>query len=571
MRLIDTINQRIMFKRVLLTALLATLLFSCQQKPASDVSYSIRSVTRDSLTQLHIKMEFAADTSGVTNLSFPNEAWGETDLFQTLGNIQLLNVEGAIEKDLDSGRIVLMHPKNVERLEVKYVLQQDFNGELSSRAVYRPIINKDYFHLFSHNMFMVPENTDDKLDIRLSWIDFPEGYTIHNSFGSGEREQLLADMDKELFGNAIFVGGDFRVFDGEVNGNKISLATRGEWVPFKDEEVFEVLDQTLTHQRNFWGDHSQGYFTVTMQPFPEEMGSSFQGTGLTNSFATSVSNNDFTEIGQMVYLFNHELMHNWIGHTIQNDNEEEQYWFSEGFTEYYTFKNIAKNKINGLDGAFFIEEINRTIRDLYASPVVEAPNAEINYENFWTNYDYSKLPYWRGAVFAFYLDLKIQDTSNDNKSLDDVMHQLYTDATAKGQKLTHDYFMSILSEYWEGNFESFFQKHIEEGQKVDLVGLFSDLELKFSPMSDIYELGFTFSEDRKSIASVVEGSAAWQAGVRKGDEVYSRSIWQGSIDHDVELGLRRNGEELKIAYRPVTKAEVPQLEPTPENIQKLGF
>jgi len=84
-------------------------------------------------------------------------------------------------------------------------------------------------------------------------------------------------------------------------------------------------------------------------------------------------------------------------------------------------------------------------------------------------------------------------------------------------------------------------------------------------------LGFTFSEDRKSIESVVEGSAAWNAGVRKGDEVFSRSIWQGSIDHDVELGLRRNGEELKIAYRPVTKAEVPQMQPTQENIQKLGF
>ena len=199
--------------------------------------------------------------------------------------------------------------------------------------------------------------------------------------------------------------------------------------PFKEEDVFQVLEQTLTCQRNFWNDHSQNYFTVTMQPFPQENGSSFQGTGLTNSFATSVSNNDQTELGQMVYLFNHELMHNWIGHTIHNDNEEEQYWFSEGFTEYYTFKNIAKNKINGLDGTFFIDEFNRTIRDLYASSVTEAPNSEINYDNFWTNYEYSKLPYWRGAIFAFYLDQKIQQMSEGKQSLDDVMYQVYTDAS----------------------------------------------------------------------------------------------------------------------------------------------
>jgi len=560
-----------MFKRVLLTALLATFLFSCQKTPESDISYEISPVVVDSIAQLKIKMTLDANPDGTTILSFPNDAWGQTNLYNSLGTMQLLNVEGVVEKDLDSGRIVLMHPKDAKELEFEYFLKQDVEGDISTQEIYRPIINKDYFHVFSHNMFMVPENTEENLDIVLDWSAFPEEYTIHNSFSSQEKVQLLEGMNLELFGNAIFVGGDFRIFNGDIQGNKISLATRGEWVPFKDEDVFKVLEETLTYQRNFWNDHSQEYFTVTMQPFPQENGSSFQGTGLTNSFATSVSNNDLTDIGQMVYLFNHELMHNWIGHTITNDNEEEQYWFSEGFTEYYTFKNIAKNNINGLDGTFFISELNRTIRDLYASSVVEAPNAEINYDNFWTNYEYSKLPYWRGAIFAFYLDQKIQQASKGKQSLDDVMHQIYADATSKEQKLTHDYFMGVMDVYWDGDFEPVFQKHIEEGQKVDLVTLFEELGLEYSPESDIYELGFEFTEDRKEIQSVTEGSKAWDAGVRVRDEVFSRSIWQGNIEHEVKLGLRRNGEELNISFYPVTKGQVPQLKPTPENLKKLGF
>jgi len=560
-----------MFKRVLLTALLAIFLFSCQQQPESDISYEISPVVVDSIPQLKIKMTLDADSDGTTTLSFPNDAWGQEDLFKSLGKMQLLNVEGVVEKDADSSRIVLMHPKGVKELEFEYFLKQDFDGEISTSKIYRPIISKQYFHLFSHNMFMVPENTEENLDIVLDWSAFPEEYTIHNSFSSQEKVQLLEGMDLELFGSAIFVGGDFRIFNGDIQGNQISLAMRGEWIPFRDKDVFEVLEETLTYQRNFWNDHSQKYFTVTMQPFPQENGSSFQGTGLTNSFATSVSNNDLTDIGQLVYLFNHELMHNWIGHTIKNENEEEQYWFSEGFTEYYTYKNIAKNKINGFDGDYFIDEFNRTIRDLYTSSVGEAPNAEINYDNFWTNYEYSKLPYWRGTIFAFYLDEKILKASDGTQSLDDVMHQIYADATTKGQKLTHAYFIEVMNSYWDEGFDVVFKKYIEDGQKMDLATLFEELGLEYSAESDVYELGFEFTEDRKGIASVIEGSKAWEAGVRAGDDVFSRSIWQGIIERQVELGLRRNGEELNISFYPVTKAAIPQLKPTARNIEKVWF
>lgn len=560
-----------MFKRVLLTALLAIIFVSCQQKPESDISYEISSVFVDSIPQLRIKMTLEANPDGTTLLSFPDEAWGQENLFKTLGRMQLLNVEGVVEKDADSGRVVLMHPAGLKELEFEYFLKQDFEGDISTQEIYRPIINSDYFHVFSHNLFMVPENAKDSMDIVLDWTSFSKDFTIHNSFGSKERVQLLNDQDMDLFDSAIFVGGDFRIYEGEIQENKISLATRGEWIPFKDDEVFQVLEKTLTCQRNFWDDHSQEYFTVTMQPFPQENGSSFQGTGLTNSFATSVSNNSFTDIGQLVYLFNHELMHNWIGHTITNDNEEQQYWFSEGFTEYYTYKNIAKNKINGLDGAFFVQEINRTIRDLYASSISEVPNAEINYDNFWSDYGYSKLPYWRGALFAFYLDQKIQRSSNGQQSLDDVMHHIYEDATQKGQKLTHDYFVDVITPYWEGGFESIFQKHVEEGKKVDLVSLFEELGLEYKPESDIYELGFEFTEDRKAIQNVIENSKAWVAGIRQGDEVYSRSIWQGNIEREVELGLRRDGEEFQVSFYPVKKADVPQLEVSESNLETLGF
>ncbi|WP_139063748.1 M1 family aminopeptidase [Flagellimonas eckloniae] len=516
-------------------------------------------------------MKFPADSSGTTILEFNNEAWGQKDLFNTLHNVQLIDVDDDIEKDLDSGWIILKHPKNLKTLEFEYDLKQDFYGNLATDKAYRPVITEDYFHVFSHNLFMFPKTSKTNFDITLDWIDFPEQYTIHNSFGSKKRNQFLENMDVELFESAIFVGGDFRILEDEINGNAISLATRGEWVPFGEKEVMQVLKQTLKCQRDFWEDHSQEYFTVTMQPFFQETGSSFQGTGLTNSFATSVSNNDFTDIDQMVYLFNHELMHNWIGNTIENENEEEQYWFSEGFTEYYTYKNVAKNKIKELDGAFFINSINETAKNLHSLSIKEVPNSEMNYENFWSDYEYRKLPYYRGTLFAFYLDYSIQKDSNGKYSLDNVMKDLLKVATDENKKLNHTVFKSVLKKYFPNRTDTVFKEFIVDGKLLPLADFYNEMKLEYEPTTQLFELGFELSEDGTQVDEVNKDSEAWKAGLRSGDKLYSRSIWYGNISKKVELGVLKEGNKVAIDFYPVKMAEVPQIQISEENTQILGF
>lgn len=559
-----------MLKRIVLLFAIV-LAFSCQEKSQSNLIFTISHVVEDSLSLLKIKMKLPADSSGTTILKFSNEAWGQKDLFNTLYNVQLIDVVGHIEKDLDSGWIILKHPKDLKMLEFEYQLKQDFDGGLSTDKAYRPIITENYFHVFSHNLFMLPKTSKTNFDITLDWIDFPEEYIIHNSFGSEKRHQFLENMDVDLFGNAIFIGGDFRVMEDEINGNKISLATRGEWIPFQEKEVMQVLKQTLKCQRDFWQDHSQEYFTVTMQPFFQETGSSFRGTGLTNSFATSVSNNDFTDIEQMVYLFNHELMHNWIGNSIENENEEQQYWFSEGFTEYYTYKNVAKNKIRGLDGAFFINSMNEIVKNLYSLSIKEVPNSEMNYENFWSNYEYRKLPYYRGALFAFYLDYSIQKDSNGKYSLDNVMKDLFKVATNDNQKLNHSVFKGVLKTYFSDRTNIVFKEFIEEGKLLPLVDFYDEMKLEYEPTTQLFELGFQLSKDGTQVNDVDKDSEAWKAGLRSGDKLYSRSIWYGNVSKKVELGVLKEGNKIAIDFYPVRVALVPQMKVTRPNMKKLVF
>ena len=560
------------YARALLLVFWISLVFiSCEDNTPVPLNYTLSMTENDSVALLEVLLEMPANPAGFTRVHYPNEAWGEEELHRSLFSLKLEPeaIQNRLEINKDSGWIDLHYPKGQSVMKLRYQILQDFEqNQLSTDEVYRPIVQGNYFHLFSHHLFIGP-SVDRPVEVSLNWEKLPEDFVVHNSFGSGERQQYLAPMSWDEFQSAIFVGGDFRIYSDQLEGNEISLATRSEWIPFKEEEVFEVLRETLKAQRDFWDDHSQEYFTVTLHPFSQEQGSSFQGTGLTNSFATSVSNNDFTSLDQLIYLFNHELMHNWIGHTIENANEEEQYWFSEGFTEYYTFRNIAQNRVGGAEVNSFFQSINESARLLYGSPVRDEPNSKMSYENFWSNPDYGKLPYYRGALFAFMIDLHIRKESGGTASLDDMMRD-FLERARQGEQLNHNLFLRVLNKYWTGG-KAYFEKHILQGAFFDLAELYTEMGLNFEAEASVYELGLTLSEDRSHVVDVVPGSAAAKAGVLSGDYLFSRSIWYGSTTKKVELGVIREGKRHRFSYYPVKKVALPQLSEHPENWTQLGF
>ena len=556
-----------------LFALGILLAFSCKQEASPRLEYEIVKSQADSLPALEVRMHFTADSGKTTYVRYDDEAWGQTGLFNSLREVRLLEGQGSLLMEPDSGRIRITHPAGAGPMVLSYKIVQDTPGPKDTRETYRPIVEPGYFHVFSHNLFALPQHYQKGdaplVSILLKWTGWGPDEVIHNSFGNRQRTQDLGTISLEKFHSAIFVGGDFRIYADQIQGNELYLAIRGNWIPFGDGEVMDLLSETVRAQRQFWKDHSQPYFTVTMRPFPQDRGSSFQGTGLTNSFATSVSNNAETELDQMGYLFNHELMHNWIGHTIENENEEEQYWFSEGFTEYYTHKNIASQRIGGKDWGYFIGQINEGIRLLEASPVKGAPNSEITYENFWKDPEYGKLPYRRGMLFAFYLDLQLQAVSGGKYSLDDVMRDLLRASRESGQKLTHAHFLKTVGAYLPEDLTPFFNQHILHGEALPLEELFGQLGFEFQEEADLFDLGFRFSPERTDVTAVDPGSEAYRAGVRDGDRVVSRNIYLGNTRKEVELVLERGGRRIPVAYYPVKKAPVVQLLDTEANRGKL--
>ncbi len=306
-----------------------------------------------------------------------------------------------------------------------------------------------------------------------------------------------------------------------------------------------------------------------MVPIFEKQGSSWQGTGLTNSFALAASNNEHLEVQGLAYLLNHELQHNWIGLKIKNENEEEQYWFSEGFTDYYTIKNIPVNRIYGLDEKYFVQELNSKLRNLYSSPVVASPNSEINYDNFWKDRDFSNLPYLRGAIFAFILDQIIRQDSRGTKSLDDVMKELLQNSD---ENLSHAKFIETVNPYLAEDIEPYFNRHIIEGNPFDMVTVFEEFGLEYHAKASVFYLGLKKEEgDRFSISFVDPDSNAFRAGLRAGDRIISQSYVYDRPDAKASFVIKRDSKELDIDFFPSREIEVPQLIDSELNISKLGF
>ena len=548
----------------------ALVLISCNNGGTFDAQYEVTHFSKDSIPVLKIKTIIKANASGNTKLHFQDDAWGETNLYSCIRAFNVIDDTAEVLMKPDSNQIIIKHSKKLKELVFEYELKQDTEFPTNSKNTYRPIIQPGYFSVFSHNLFIIPEPDNDTQDlsVKITWHNYTKNFIIHNSFDTQlKNQEITTTVDK--FQSAVFIGGDFRIHSFDIKGNKVHFATRGEWKVFKDSTLVNLLKETIKAQRNFWNDHSQKYFTISMLPFSLKNGSSIQGSGLTNSFAISASNNEFIDIEGMAYLFNHELLHNWIGHTIEKANEEEQYWFSEGFTDYYTYKNIASNAILGLDKKIFIDKINEIAANLHASIVREAPNSAINYKNFWSDRGYEKLPYRRGALFAFYLDNKIHKDSKGEKNLDDLMLQFLKDAREKGQKIDHPYFLETVNLFLKDDLTSFFDTHIENGKLLDLKAFFDEFGYDYNIGINTYNRGFKM-DSKKIISEVDPASNAYKAGMRQGDQVIGLDVYSDP-NKEATVVVKRKEERLTFNFFPVKKIDLPKLLINEKNRNTLPF
>lgn len=459
-------------KTVFLLLLTLLLVFSSTTKKSGNtIQYTI-SYSAEGSPHLTVGFSYTSDSKGEILLRYENDSWGDKDIFNCIGSFKVSPEPAQVEFLRDSSLIritTLPHLKS----EIHYTIIQDFTETLKNRHRYRPIITEDYFHLLGMRLFILPDalfsGDNSKATLEVVFGDLPGKGIFHSSFGPGKKQHITASRE-QLYAS-FFVGGDFRRYEFEHKGKPVYFVSRGDWMTFSEEDVFHVLQETIAFQHDFWQDFIDEYYSVSLIPTFEEWTEtsksySLGGSGLTNSFISFASNNEGTELNRLVWLYNHELLHKWIGQLIKNESEEKQYWFSEGFTDYYTYKLMLKNDTMSLEE--LLNTLNtEVLKPHYSSSVREVPNEEITFEKFWTDPAYQKLPYHRGLIYAMQTDFRIKQSSGYTQSLDNLMFDLLKLAREnENMRLNEEVFTKALRNYLDESAIADFETHIIRGQLV---------------------------------------------------------------------------------------------------------
>ncbi|HJD61886.1 MAG TPA: M61 family peptidase [Rickettsia endosymbiont of Columbicola hoogstraali] len=339
--------------------------------------------------------------------------------------------------------------------------------------VHGTIIRQNLIHSPGWRLFATPRDLkkEDIVEYNVEWSNIPEAWQTISDYGLGKNIKFKATQIG-LY-DAIYAAGDLRVYKIVNKKNPVYLSLHGQF-DLKDQEIASYTDKIIKDRRAFFHDNDFPYYLISLVEGdqPRHMG----GTGLTHSFTAFIPQG----LNKQYYttLLAHEHLHNWIGKKIRNTSGL-NYWWSEGFTDYYSRVLALRSGVITVEE--FVEEFNQFFKDYYLSPVINEPNSKIE-EDFWRNYAVSKLPYYRGFIFALYLNNLIKENSK-SKSLDNIMLVLFK--TAKQKEFSIDCFKQFTKNYIPKGIDKEINEYIEQGNTIDLSDVAKILPIEKTKMGSM--------------------------------------------------------------------------------------
>ncbi|MFC4157998.1 M61 family metallopeptidase [Chitinimonas lacunae] len=516
---------------------------------ARELSYRFRFHPQQS--RIDVELRFQGDSDGRTVISVPQRWAGADDLDRGIERLQVVGTEAALLPSSHSDERVLRHPPNAP-ITLRYSLRQINSGPLHAQHFYSPLLLADYFHFVGHAGLVLPDwSGSHPIDVSLDWQGIG-GETVANSFGVGSASQRVRVRLAEL-AHAVYLGGAVRLLRREVGGRPVFVALRDRW-DFSDETFADEVSDIIAVERDFWRDHDFPHYLVSALPL-DSPGTTI-GFGLTNAFTVALSR-QFSPAQaegwrQVQQLLAHEHQHNWtpgrLG--VKPARELRFYWFTEGFTDYYTWLLLLR--AGKVDLEAYVAEVNRNLRTYYGSAALYADNDQVERE-FFTDYSVQRLPYRRGELLAQRWNAEIRAASKGQQSLDDVMHALLATRGDGRRELSPILVANFLRRAGVANPSADINRHIELGEPVLPRGdeLGPCVRVEWVPRVR-YSLGFDLEATKANqrMTGVVADGPAGRAGVREGEPLLDGSFGVSDPEWEVHLQLLRNGGSEEVSYLP---------------------
>jgi predicted metalloprotease with PDZ domain len=225
-------------------------------------------------------------------------------------------------------------------------------------------------------------------------------------------------------------------------------------------------------------------------------------------------------------LYAHEIFHAWNVKRLRPDDllpyvyDRPQpttlLWVSEGITDYYADLALVRGGVT--DANAFYNTTAGKINEVNDVPPVALEDASLS---TWvhpvngTGYIY----YPKGSLAGFMLDIMIRDASDNRRSLDDVLRELYQSEYKRGSGFTNAEWWAAVSRAAGGrSFDGFYERYIDGREPFpwDSILPAAGLRAVRDPQP---RLGIFTTPDSAGIriTQLEPGGAAAEAGVREGD------------------------------------------------------
>ena len=226
----------------------------------------------------------------------------------------------------------------------------------------------------------------------------------------------------------------------------------------------------------------------------------------------------------------HEIFHAWnvkrlrpaemVPYDYDSPQPTPWLWVSEGITDYYADLSLSRGGI--VDSAQFMALTSAKVGTVADAPPTALEDASLS---TWIHpVDGSGYLYYpKGSLAGFLLDIMIRDGSDNARSLDDVLRELYQATFKRGRGFTGADWWGAVSKAAGGrSFADFNRRYIDGrepfpyGEVLPLAGLRMATDTVRDP-----RLGIATNADSSGIVvnGVLPGGPAEAAGVRAGDRL----------------------------------------------------
>lgn len=520
-----------------------------------ELGYAFSAGEVDDRPALEVTLRLQTGDATHTDLEIPRQ-WMDVRRYAGITDLQVVEGEAELVEMERDDRVRLKHSPHTS-VTVGYRVIPTYE-ELSADEQRVPVIDEGRIIASGHGLFVAPHSDELLLrDILLDWSALPESWEVGNGHSVGDRKQSLSTSINALR-SRLYLAGHFEVLSEETAAFPIHVAYPDELKQSSDEITAKAVSLIEYAHRQF-GGAQHDFVLVAVYPVEHDYPGA-HGVAYPNSVGVW-----FTEgvpIGhpRILSTVAHEIVHLWNGQTLRPaDPRARLAWFHEGFTDYYASRLLIRTGMIDLEE--YVDLRNRQLLSLETSPVRDAPNAAIE-ESFWTDQHLFDLPYLRGAILGMTWDAGIRRETNFERSLDDVMRELFERARTEETELTRQQLEEVLEFVWEPRVEDL-ESIVDRGEEIvpDHRALGPCVEPSIT-IAGRLDFGFDIESETFAETGQFEGvdpdGPAYEAGLRNGYYLNE------SVDYSAEVGdiaveklefqvVTEDGTELEISYLPTSE------------------